>query len=149
MKYFNEKVKISGVVLSGGNDIGEFKQRDKLEKQILTFCKKKKIPVLGICRGMQMMATYEKIKLVKIKNHVRTRNNLYNKEKKYVQNVNSYHNWTIKKCPKNYEVLHYAEDNSIESIVHKTLKWEGWMWHPEREATYNKSDLKRLKNLFG
>ena len=49
---------------------------------------------------------------------------------------------------KNYKILYFAEDNSIEAIVHKKFKWEGWMWHPEREKNYHKQDLKRLKRLF-
>ncbi len=145
--YF-QKIKISGVILSGGNDIGEFKLRDNLEKKILTKCKKYKKPVLGICRGMQMMAVHENTSLKKIKNHVRTRNNLFDINRNYIRNVNSYHNWALKKCPKNYKILYQSEDQSIEAIVHKKLKWEGWMWHPEREKKYDKKDISRLNKLF-
>ena len=148
LNFYFKKIKIKGVILSGGNDIGEFRLRDQFEKKVLRNCEINKIPVLGICRGMQLMSVFEKVKLKKIKNHVRTRNKLFNLEKKYKRTVNSYHNWTIKNCPKNYKILYFAEDNSIEAIVHKKFKWEGWMWHPEREKNYHKQDLKRLKRLF-
>lgn len=148
LNFYFKRMKIKGVILSGGNDIGEFKLRDQLEKKVLRNCKINKTPVLGICRGMQLMSVFEKVKLRRIKNHVRTRNKLFNIEKKYERNVNSYHNWTIQNCPKDYKILYFAEDNSIEAIVHKKLKWEGWMWHPEREKKYHKKDLKRLRRLF-
>ena len=44
-------------LLSGGNDIGEFPDRDIVEDWLLDHAEKKnKLPALGICRGMQLMA---------------------------------------------------------------------------------------------
>jgi len=142
------KFEISGVILSGGNDLGEFKSRDNLEFKILKFCKKNKVPVLGICRGMQLMSKFDNNKIIKINNHVGKRHNLYNVSGKFISNVNSYHNWTIDNNMKSYNILYRSKDQSIEAIVHKKLKWEGWMWHPEREKKYSKLDINRLNKLF-
>ena len=44
-----------GIILSGGNDLEEYKNRDYLEKKIIEYAIKERKPMLGICRGMQMI----------------------------------------------------------------------------------------------
>ena len=44
--------------------------------------------------------------------------------------------------------LAYSDDGEIEAIRHKTLPWEGWMWHPERNAPFAKEDLKNITRIF-
>jgi len=139
-----------GIILSGGNDINKFKQRDLTEKNLILWAEKHKRPLLGICRGMQMLGLYAGEELIKIDGHVNTRHELeIKKEYKnlFPNIVNSYHNFSIKKCPKEYKVLANSKDGYIEAIKHIKLPWEGWMWHPEREDIFNKLDKKRFKNL--
>ena len=52
---FLTEMKINGIILSGGDNIGDFPERDKTEKNIINFAIKNKIPILGICRGMQIL----------------------------------------------------------------------------------------------
>ena len=73
---------VHGVVLSGGNDIGEYYSRDLLEKCLLDISKRKKIPVFGICRGMQVMSKYYGINLKRIKGHVATRHLVFHEKNK-------------------------------------------------------------------
>lgn len=56
---------LGGVILSGGNDLGAFARpaslelsrlRDAYEARIIEACLRHKIPLLGICRGAQMLA---------------------------------------------------------------------------------------------
>ena len=73
MKYLNEllrKINPIGIVLSGGNNIGECKYRDLIEDTLLRISVKKKIPVLGICRGFQFMNSFLSGEISEIKNHV-------------------------------------------------------------------------------
>ena len=138
--------KADGVVLSGGNDIGEAPERDETEFQLMSYAKQHRKPLLGICRGMQIMAAYEGIGLQPVEGHTRTMHKLKGEME---GEVNSFHNFSIKSCPSSYRCLAYSEDKQIEAIRHNELPWEGWMWHPERLPIFSPLDLRRLKALFG
>lgn len=135
-----------GVVLSGGNDLGEAPERDETEFQLMNYAKLHKKPLLGICRGMQIMAAYEGIGLIPVKGHVRTKHKLRGEIE---GEVNSFHNFSIETCPNSYRCLAYSEDQHIEAIRHNELPWEGWMWHPERSPIFSQLDLRRLIALLG
>ena len=145
-----QAIKPSALILSGGNDIGEYSARDDTERYLLSWAETKRMPVLGICRGLQMMAVWAGVALAKKVGHVGTRHQLVAPARKdeWPTEVNSYHNWGLASCPKGFEVAARAEDGSIEAIKHVELPWEGWMWHPEREASFSLQDIKRLKRLF-
>lgn len=136
----------NAILLSGGNDIGSCPIRDNTEKIMVNFAELRKLPVLGICRGMQMLATLAGVKLKMVSGHVRTRHTLQSGT--ISGEVNSFHNMTLDACPADYHVLAKSEDGVIEAVCHDKLPWEGWMWHPEREATFDKRDITRVKNLF-
>lgn len=140
----------SGLLLSGGNDIGEYPARDATEHALLTWAAEKRVPVIGICRGMQLMASWAGVDLVKVVGHVRTRHVLRvtNVVDEWPNEVNSYHNWTLSACPANFDIAATAEDGSIEAIKHQVLPWEAWMWHPERETTFQLKDIVRLRRLI-
>lgn len=145
-----QSVRPNALLLSGGNDIGEFPQRDATEAYLLSWAEKNRIPVLGICRGMQMIAVWAGAKLHRVGGHVRARHQLTLATGIGVlsEEVNSFHDWAIATCPKHFEVMAHAEDGQIEAIRHRDLPWEGWMWHPERETTINPVDTERMQRLF-
>ena len=62
--------------------------------------------------------------------------------------VNSYHNFSIKTCPKDFNITAKSMDGEIEAIKHKKYALEGWMWHPEREEEYKIQDIKNIKRIF-
>lgn len=139
-------VQPKAVVLSGGNDIGQCAERDDTELALLTHAREHQLPVLGICRGMQMMAHWAGTGLRAVNGHVRTRHQLNGK---ISGTVNSYHGYSLSACPDAFEVLARSEDGEIEAIRHRLLPWEGWMWHPEREDRFAANDIHRIKALFG
>lgn len=133
------------ILLSGGNDIGERTERDATEAALLAHARKHQLPLLGICRGMQMMAHWAGTSLQAVSGHVRSRHMLQGE----ISGVaNSYHNHALAACPPEYRVLATSEDDSIEAIAHQSLPWEGWMWHPEREHPFMARDVERARRLF-
>ena len=138
-------VGIDAILLSGGNDIGQCVERDATETWLLDYASQCKLPVLGICRGMQMMASWAGEKCHSVDGHVRSKHQL---KGEIVAEVNSYHGFSLDGCPVGFEVLAQSEDDEIEAIRHLSLPWEGWMWHPEREEVYPRGDLERVRKLL-
>ena len=139
-----------GIILSGGGDISQISKkktkRDKLEKDLMEFSVKKKKPLLGICRGMQVIQNFFGVKLEKVKNHVNKRHNISYLNTKI--KVNSFHNfgsYITKDCLK---VLARSDDNVIESVQHNKLPIMGIMWHPEREKKIKQFDINLFKSFF-
>ncbi len=140
------------IVLTGGNDIllnnkkmsKTSKKRDILEMSLIKFAIKKNIPLIGVCRGMQIINIYFNGKISPIKNHVAKEHRIYydRKNEKYFSNyVNSFHNWGIKKNELSSKLTPIAkdDDSGIECFIHKTKNIMGIMWHPERRR--NRKDI--------
>jgi putative glutamine amidotransferase len=139
-------IRPEAVVLSGGNDIGQCPERDATEAFLLEQAAALKLPVLGICRGLQMQAQWLGAGLLPVEGHVRTRHHLSGE---ITGEANSYHDIGLADCPASCRVLARSEDGRIEAMAHLGLPWEGWMWHPERERVWDQRDLDRVRRLFG
>ena len=139
-----------GLLLSGGEDIGKNISRDNLEKNLLKYFIAKKKPILGICRGMQVLSSFFGSQTIKVKNHVRTRHKckIQTSDKLFPKTIKCYHNYAINKCPKNFFITLMSEDGTIESIKHLKNNWEGWMWHPERDKPFLKCLKDRTLKIF-
>jgi len=139
----SKNLKPNLIILTGGNDIFKknsyIKNRLKVEKKIISYAISKKIPILGICRGAQLLNLFFGGKIRKIKNHMRTRHNIFLEKKtlfkKNKLEVNSFHNHGIssKDLSKKLKVLARDKNKNIELYCHKSKKIIGVMWHPERE----------------
>ena len=147
-----------GLILAGGGDISKIKNtkdnqiRDRYEKKLFNYFYKKNKPILGICRGFQLIADLYKIKLFKIRGHVRKSHRLIVKKNKYIlcKNliVNSYHNYSLRDLPKNFVNLSSTNDGSIEIASHKSKKILCLMFHPERSMKSKSLILKSIKKFF-
>jgi len=145
-----KKINPEAIVLSGGNNIGDFKNRDETERFLLEKAKVLHIPVLGICRGMQMMAVWAGEELQPVKGHVRTRHKLTEVIDRFSmpETVNSYHDFGMMTVPAQFAVIACNEDGVIEAMRHQTLPMEGWMWHPEREKEFSEEDFANFQRLI-
>lgn len=157
---------IQGLLLTGGDDIGATPDRDVTESALLRWTAEEKLPVLGVCRGAQMLARHAGAELVKVQRerHVAARHTIEWRSSGVHDSfwlralpgqgsveVNSYHAWGLlpDTCPDGLRIAAVCpEDGSVEALCHATLPWLGIFWHPEREKLPCDMDMKLLYNLF-
>ena len=140
----SKKIKPNLIILAGGNDLFHnnkyVKNRLKVEKDLINYGISKKIPILGVCRGMQLINHFFEGKISKVKGHMRKKNRIIFKQKifskKYID-ITSYHNYGIKKkdMASKFDALATDKNENIEMFKHKKLNILGVMWHPEREKS--------------
>ena len=145
IKSYCENWHVNGLILTGGEDVGDSPLRDETERTLLSWAENKALPVLGICRGLQLMTIAAAGTLNPIDGHIRARHRL---QGVYNHEVNSYHAMCLAGCPQGYKVMARGDDGSIEAIRHVRLNWEGWMWHPEREENFSKHDIDAIRRIF-
>ena len=151
---FLKKIKIHGIIFSGGNSLNKFEKkkenllRDEFEIKLFNYFKKKNIPILGVCRGMQLISDLNNIKLFKTKNHV-TKGHIIKLDNNKIMNVNSYHTFLIKENSKNFKTFaQNKKDNSVEAMKHKKNKILCIMFHPERTSKDQDKVDKIFKEFF-
>lgn len=143
-----DAIRPGAILLSGGNSVGDAPERDRMEQHLLTHALANHLPVLGICRGMQMLALFSGGAVTSVTGHTGSRHHLKTEGEGWPLTVNSYHTLGLRDCPPGYRVAAWSEDGGIEAIIEEKLVWEGWMWHPEREVTFSKAEINRARSLF-
>ena len=142
---FVENLHLKGIILSGGDNIGEYPDRDKTENELIKFSLEKKIPILGVCRGMQILNQFFGGNIIKngSNRHVKINHEIKISDIKYEKlfnndkfEVNSFHNNIITKNELHDDFNIFAideRDDTIEGCYHKKYQIIGVMWHPERK----------------
>ena len=142
--------KIDGVILSGGDDLiclgGKDLPREQVEEFLIRLCIKKKIPLLGVCRGMQKIQNFFNVKLLKIYSKVKKFEEVIIGNKK--TKINSFHLFGTKQNHKNFRNWVVSSDGVVKAIECRKNKIIGIMWHPERNIPFKKEDVKLFKNFF-
>lgn len=156
-----ERQNIAGLVLSGGNDLAHLPgavnaspERDSTEATLLAKAQAMNLPVLAVCRGMQMLNHFLGGSLTPLPGHVNCMHAIRASEQaplmaEYRQ-VNSFHGWGIQPedLAENLLAQAWADDGSIEAFVHSQLPWTAIMWHPERPSANATLDVKLIRQLF-
>lgn len=177
-QYLKEN-RLEGLILTGGNNIspdlyqysgdGEVDDlapdRDRTEKAMLDYMFERRLPVFGVCRGLQMVNVYCGGAIIKNSSH--RRNNIYDHigtihpvrllSPEFVEiagtdtiKVNSFHQYgfTTSELGRGLIPIAGAPDGLVEGVIHKDLPVIAIMWHPERENPAQQFDKALFKSLF-
>ena len=140
---------VEGILLTGGNDLcaygGDALERDEVERFLLQWSIETETPLLGVCRGMQMVLNYFGTPLQRVDSHVRVQHTLDSGD-----TVNSFHSWGAVECRVPLVAESWSTDGVLEAVTHYDFPWiRGIMWHPERYYPLRPEDIERLKEVFG
>nr|WP_314757725.1 gamma-glutamyl-gamma-aminobutyrate hydrolase family protein [uncultured Lachnoanaerobaculum sp.] len=166
----DEAIKCDGLLLPGGGDIdpvyyGEEmngsdepdRELDKAQRDILDAFVKAKKPILGICRGMQLINIYFGGSLHQdlATRDIHTRKNdndsihsvksveegnLFEKFYGKTFNINSAHHQGAKKLGKGLKEVLRSEDGVCEAVIHEELPIIATQFHPERMSYKQRRD---------
>lgn len=165
----NTLANLDGLVLVGGADVnpmwygeqpiqqlgGVDPQRDLYELKLVKMASDHNIPILGICRGSQLLnvafggTLYQDIpsqRKGKAIKHQQTMPGSYGTHTVYVEkdspiaqifgkdtlSINSFHHQAVKDLAPNFKAVAYAPDSTIEAIsAYPNKPILGLQWHPE------------------
>lgn len=151
---------LSAVILSGGNNIEDLAPgqlevspaRDAFERKLLALAIENRLPVLGVCRGMQLINLFFGGTATAIEHHVGGRHRLKRlSDGDFLPTeVNSFHNFGISRTDLavNLKPLALDMDGNIEAFTAVGASIVGIMWHPERDEPHHAGDIQLLMGLF-
>lgn len=173
---------VDGIMLSGGSDVlpRHFGQeplegfpmaydmapvRDSFEIRLYQEAVERRLPVLGICRGLQLMAVAaggsifqdidsEAERSIRIRHvqkapdwcethsvTIREGSKLEGIYKTRRMMINSFHHQAVRNVPEGYQVNAWSDDGMIEGMESLALPYAvGVQWHPERTAGRNENN---------
>lgn len=179
---------LDGILFAGGGDIhpgyfgeellegfemGEIQpQRDEFEIRLYKEAEKRSLPILGICRGVQLMAVaaggsiyqdidtgVERVRRIrhiqKAPDWCETHTVSILPESRlaeiyHVEQImtNSFHHQAVKEVPPHYRISARSKDGIIEAIEAEHLPFcIGVQWHPERTAKRDKKTAELFRSF--
>lgn len=149
------------ILFSGGNSIATLDttladaapERDAFELELLAQSRQLCIPIVGVCRGMQLINLFFYGRLSPVGGHVAC-THAVDVDETFQDDiptvVNSFHRWGIAREDLAQPLIPIANDNRnhIEAFIHKTDPLLGIMWHPEREQPFNGKDIRLLQRFL-
>ncbi len=158
---FAISTEIEGLILSNGNDWGSCPERDQTEMDLIKWCRSFGKPILGVCRGFQILNKYFGGELKKdLTNHTKNQHagsihKIQIIDKNFSLNnlsefrVNSFHNQGVLAIDLADNLVPFAiSENIIEGFYHINEPIIGIQWHPERNNIEEEFDKNLFKKLF-
>ena len=147
-KYYNL---VKGIILSGGPSTVTRNNFQRIPKDIL----QKKIPILGICYGLQLIAKLFGGKIKSSKKRREFGRTLILGKKKSLLTKNFFkanqfvwmsHEDAVIKLPKNFEKIAYTKKSKLTIIENSKEKIYGVQFHPE--VTHTDNGIQIFKNFL-
>jgi len=139
-----------GALLTGGNDLathgGDAPERDEVELLVLRRTLAAGLPLLGVCRGMQLVLESFGVEQIAVDGHVQESQEIRIDGVPAV--VNSYHRWGCRETCPELEVWARAEDGVVKAVRHRELPVVGVMWHPERMEPFREQDTELFRAVY-
>lgn len=172
---YAQKMGVEGIVLTGGNNFSDavktiqnrpvrnlpqsddlVPERDVTEIALLKQSVENGWPVIGVCRGMQLLNLFYGGEISSVENHVGLYHNLTTRggigipfEVTFDTTVNSFHDFGIHSSGMSSEFNILAQTGDvIEAFVHRKYPHMGIMWHPERNVNPSVNDIYLFRNCF-
>jgi N5-(cytidine 5'-diphosphoramidyl)-L-glutamine hydrolase len=143
-----EALSFDALVLSNGNDWGAAPERDRLETEAFVYFRSRGLPILGACRGLQVINVLLQGTLVSDlsgltgASHVACTHDVVLEEGPFRTaagssslTVNSYHDQAVllDGLARELRPFAVAEGGVVEGLHHSTDPILGIQWHPERD----------------
>lgn len=129
-----------GEEIEGAQDLNL--RKDEFELMLIEAALKKRVPIMGVCRGMQMLNVYFGGSLIQdVPGHFHReqfnepKHPILVKESRILEAgtypVNSIHHQAVKALGRGFQATGHSEDGFIEMIEHQEHSVFGVQWHPE------------------
>jgi len=137
------------LVLTGGNDWGDAPERDATERRLVARARAARIPMLGVCRGMQALnIVFGGSVVVDLPNLTKVEHVAHDHLVRLIPSplasladenefmVNSYHGQGVTNSGVAEELTIFAEaaDGVVEGLFHRDEPIAAIQWHPERQS---------------
>jgi N5-(cytidine 5'-diphosphoramidyl)-L-glutamine hydrolase len=166
---YAERRGVTAAILTGGNNISSSigtlsgsaprlpaceidlaPERDVVETTLLRASVERGWPVIGVCRGLQVLNVFHGGALAPVTGHAGKRHalvalggNAFDSE------VNSFHDFGVPRDHRGRELEVLATaDGWSEAIEHPRLRHLGIMWHPERNRPFSANDVALFRDYL-
>ncbi|GLS84030.1 type 1 glutamine amidotransferase [Paraferrimonas haliotis] len=152
---------LDGVILSGGNSLGYLDdtasdyapERDAFETALIDYALADDLPLVGVCRGLQIINHCLGGHLEPVQHHVAVEHSLTTisgGDYQLPERVNSYHAYGIPATGlgQGLRALATDEQGNIEAFEHQDKPVFGMMWHPERGKPFSEININLLKRIL-
>jgi gamma-glutamyl-gamma-aminobutyrate hydrolase PuuD len=141
---------VQGLLLTGGNDLaaygGDAPERDAAEFALLAAARVLRLPVIGVCRGMQVVQQAFGVPLQPLEGHVAAHQEVEVNGR--LEPVNSYHRWGARGTAPQLAVWARSGDGVVKAVRHLREPILGLMWHPERVSPFAERDVALFRQVF-
>lgn len=158
---FLREMPCDALLLSGGNDLSTVSpdplsaERDAVEKELLAAFLERGLPVVGVCRGMQLVGDAFGMGLRRVTGHRAVLTPLliepvapYGELLASLGEVNAYHDFALDAVRAPFSALARSPDGVIKAMACPEKKVFCQMWHPERRDPTVTAELEILRRAL-